>query len=129
MLGWAARRTLRSLGLLLPLASRALPMLLLFMTFLFINTEVWQVSSTLRGGVLWQAVLLFALIGVLFLLARLPEELEEYDQELTAERDRRGVPAYPRRSHAPRSSTSPRRPCATTPTWSASNAATWCWCC
>jgi len=85
VLGWAARRTLRSLGLLLPLASRALPMLLLFMTFLFINTEVWQVSSTLRGGVLWQAVLLFALIGVLFLLARLPEELEEYDEELTAE--------------------------------------------
>ena len=85
VLGWAARRTLGSLGLLLPLAARALPLLLLFMTFLFINTEVWQVASTLRGGVLWQAVLLFAVIAVLFLLARLPEELEEYDQELTAD--------------------------------------------
>ena len=83
--GWAARRTLRSLGLLFPLASRALPMLLLFMTFLFINTEVWQVTSTLKGGVMWQAVLLFAAIGVGFLLARLPEELEEYDAELTPE--------------------------------------------
>ena len=80
---WAVRRTLRSLGLLFPLASRALPMLLLFMTFLFINTEVWQVASTLKGGVMWQAVLLFAAIGVGFLLARLPEELEEYDAELT----------------------------------------------
>lgn len=83
--GWAVRRTLRSLGLLFPLASRALPMLLLFMTFLFINTEVWQVTSTLKGGVMWQAVLLFAAIGVGFLLARLPEELEEYDAVLTPE--------------------------------------------
>ena len=64
VVGWAARRTLRSLGLLFPLASRALPMLLLFITFLFINTEVWQVTSTLDGGVMWQAVLLFAGIGV-----------------------------------------------------------------
>ena len=86
VVGWAARRTLRSLGLLFPLASRALPMLLLFMTFLFINTEVWQVTSTLKGGVMWQAVLLFAVIGVGFLLARLPEELEEYDAELTPDR-------------------------------------------
>jgi len=61
-------------------------MLLLFMTFLFINAEVWQVTSTLKGGVMWQAVLLFAAIGVGFLLARLPEELEEYDAELSAER-------------------------------------------
>ena len=49
-LGWALRRTLGSLGLLLPLATRALPMLLLFVTFLFINTEVWQVASSLTAG-------------------------------------------------------------------------------
>jgi hypothetical protein len=84
--GWAARRTLRSLGLLFPLASRALPLLLLFITFLFINTEVWQVTSSLTGGVLWQAVLVFAVIGIGFLVARLPEELEEYDAQLTADR-------------------------------------------
>ena len=35
---------------------------------------------------MWQAVLLFAVIGVGFLLARLPEEMEEYDADLTAER-------------------------------------------
>ena len=62
-------------------------MLLLFITFLFINTEVWQVASTLRGGVLWQAVLLFAVHRRRrSCVARLPEELEEYDAELTAER-------------------------------------------
>ncbi len=43
--GWALRRAFRSLGLLLPLLTRALPMLLLFITFLFINAEVWQVAS------------------------------------------------------------------------------------
>ena len=84
--GWALRRTLRSLGLLFALASRALPMLLLFITFLFINTEVWRVTSTLDGGVMWQTILLFAGIGVGFLLARLPEEMEEYDADLTVER-------------------------------------------
>src|SRR5687767_500639 len=45
IVGWAIRRTFRSLGLLLPLVTRALPLLLLFITFLFINAEVWQVSA------------------------------------------------------------------------------------
>jgi len=49
-----------SLELLFPLATRAMPMLLLFVTFLFINTEVWMIASALDGGVLWGAVLMFA---------------------------------------------------------------------
>ncbi|MFN8194874.1 MAG: hypothetical protein U0R80_11405 [Nocardioidaceae bacterium] len=86
VLRWAARRTLGSLGLLLPLAARALPLLLLFMTFLFINTEVWQVASGLSGGVMWAATMIFAAMGLGFLLTRLPEELEVFDQELTRDR-------------------------------------------
>lgn len=82
IVGWAVRRTLRSLGLVLPLVTRALPLLLLFMTFLFINAEVWQVAASLDGGVLWVAVLLFAAIAVGFLLTRLPEELESVDPEV-----------------------------------------------
>ena len=42
------------------MVTRALPLLLLFMTFLFINAEVWQVAATLDGGLLWVTVLLFA---------------------------------------------------------------------
>ncbi|TWH01606.1 hypothetical protein L615_001700000110 [Nocardioides sp. J9] len=80
IVGWAVRRTLRSFGLVLPLVTRALPLLLLFITFLFINAEVWQVAASLDGGVLWVAVLLFAGIAVLFLLTRLPEELDDVDQ-------------------------------------------------
>lgn len=82
VVGWAVRRTMRSFGLVLPLVTRALPLLLLFITFLFINAEVWQVAASLDGGVLWVTVLLFAAIAVGFLLTRLPEELDNVDDEV-----------------------------------------------
>lgn len=76
---WAARHTMRSLGMLFPLVTRALPLLLLFITFLFINTEVWMVAEALDGGVMGVAVLLFAAVSVGFLLVRLPEEVSRFD--------------------------------------------------
>ncbi|SED38720.1 hypothetical protein SAMN04489844_4308 [Nocardioides exalbidus] len=79
---WAVRQTLASLGLLFPLATRALPMLLLFVTFLFINTEVWMVASALDGGILWGAVMLFAAVAVGFLVVRLVEEVDRLDDEI-----------------------------------------------
>ncbi|WP_141013876.1 hypothetical protein [Nocardioides sambongensis] len=86
ILTWAVRRTFGSLGLLLPLITRALPLLLLFVTFLFINAEVWQVAAGLDGGVLWVIVLLFAGIAVGFLLTRLPEELGKVDRSVDGAR-------------------------------------------
>jgi hypothetical protein len=83
--GWALKRAFASLGLLFPLATRALPMLLLFVTFLFINTEVWQVTSDMDAGVLWTAVLFFGVAATGFLLARLGEELDQFDDDVTAE--------------------------------------------
>lgn len=77
---WAVTRTLRSLRLLVPLVTRALPLLLLFITFLFINAEVWELSANLDGAVLWMTVMLFALLAVGFLLVRLPEELDSSDR-------------------------------------------------
>ena len=50
ILSWALGRTLGSLRLLLPMASRALPLLLVFVTFLFINAEVWQMTSRLPSA-------------------------------------------------------------------------------
>lgn len=79
---WALRRALRSLGLLLPLATRALPILMLFITFLFINTEVWQVASALHGGQLWGAVLCFAAVATGFLVPRLAQELDQFDDRV-----------------------------------------------
>ncbi|MET1058164.1 MAG: hypothetical protein ABWX84_01100 [Nocardioides sp.] len=92
---WAGKRTLGSLGLLFPLVTRALPLLLLFITFLFINAEVWQVSATLDGGVMWLTVLLFSGIGIAFLLVRIPEEMEIFDRELDPTRVAAGARGTP----------------------------------
>jgi hypothetical protein len=86
MARWAVARTFKSLGLLFPLVTRALPLLLVFVMFLFINAEVWEVGAALDGGVLWVTVMLFAGLAVGFLLARLPEELDAVDDEVEAER-------------------------------------------
>jgi hypothetical protein len=84
MARWAMARTFKSLGLLFPLVTRALPLLLVFVMFLFINAEVWEVGAALDGGVLWVTVMLFAGMAVAFLLARLPEELDAVDDEVEA---------------------------------------------
>ena len=83
--GWALKRAFASLGLLFPLATRALPMLLIFVTFLFINTEVWQVTSAMKGGVIWGAVLFFGLAAAGFLVVRLDEELDQFDDDISVE--------------------------------------------
>jgi hypothetical protein len=79
---WALIRTFAELSSLFSLVTRALPMLLLFMTFLFINTEVWQVCSALSPPVLWLAVAFFGALAVGFLLVRLPEEVAAVNAQL-----------------------------------------------
>ena len=79
---WAVKHTFGSLRQLLPTVTRALPLLIVFITFLFINAEVWHVSSYLDGGVLWLVVLLFLGMGIGFFLVRLPEEIDRADDEL-----------------------------------------------
>jgi hypothetical protein len=83
---WALRRTFGSLRLMFPLLTRALPLLLLFITFLFINAEVWQVASGMPRGRLWIGVVLFAGIAVAFLLVRLPDEVREVEDEAADDR-------------------------------------------
>jgi hypothetical protein len=86
ILRWAAGQTFGSRTWVFPLITRALPLLLLFITFLFINTEVWQVASSLDRGLLWLTVLLFATVAVVFLLVRLPEEVRSVSDEARGER-------------------------------------------
>jgi len=76
---WALGRALGSMRTVLPMMTRALPLLLVFVTFLFINAEVWQLSASLAPGALWLVVLLFAALAVGFLLVRLPEEVDTID--------------------------------------------------
>ena len=86
VLRWGTGYTFRSLGLLVPLVTRALPLLLLFITFLFINAEVWQVASGMSRGLLWLSVLFFGAFASLFLLVRLPEEVREVERDAAGDR-------------------------------------------
>jgi hypothetical protein len=82
ILTYALSQTGSSLRRLLPRATRALPLLLVFMTFLFINAEVWMMSAYLDGASLWVTVLLFLVLAVVFFLTRLPEEIDRADDDL-----------------------------------------------
>ena len=92
---WAVSRTFQEFGSLFRLVTRALPMLLLFTTFLFINTEVWQVASSLSTPVLWLAVAFFGLLAVGFLVARLPEEVAAVNDDIDPDVVRRAVTGTP----------------------------------
>lgn len=72
LLGWAATRTRSQITVFLNVIVRALPLLLLFQTFLFINAEVWQVAGTLTGPVYWLTLSTFFVMGSVFLLSRVP---------------------------------------------------------
>ena len=72
---WALAKTTRELGAVAGLLGRALPLLLLIQIVLFINTEMWQVADGFDGRFLAAVVVLFVLIGITFLLTRLPREL------------------------------------------------------
>lgn len=76
ILWWATGRLFRQLGGTLLLFARAIPLLLLFVTFLFINAEVWQVSANLLGPLFVATLGMFAAFGALFILVRLPTEVE-----------------------------------------------------
>jgi hypothetical protein len=75
MMRWAAGRMARQLASIFGLLVRALPLLLLFVTFLFINNEVWQVAGPMQGEFLATTVGLFVAVGTLFVALRLPREI------------------------------------------------------
>jgi hypothetical protein len=83
---WAAGHSWTNRHLLVPLATRALPFLLLFITFLFINTEVWMVASAMDARLLWTCVGIFALIAVGFLQQPFRDEIDRVGTELEGER-------------------------------------------
>lgn len=85
MTRWAFVQTTKQLGAVAGLFGRALPLLLLFTVALFINTEVWQVASSLDGLMFWTTVGFFVLAGTLFLGLRLPGELGKLRDQLDGE--------------------------------------------
>lgn len=83
---WALSHAWEGRSLLVPLATRALPFLLLFITFLFINTEVWQVSSSLSRPLLWSTVAVFVVLAVAFLAPSFDKEISRLGAEVEGER-------------------------------------------
>ena len=83
--------------------------MLLFMTFLFINAEVWQVAGTLTGPVYVATLGIFFALGDVFILSRVPAlmgALNHFDSWDEVD--------VPRRRHAGgRRLRAPRRPTAT----------------
>jgi hypothetical protein len=73
---WALGKTVRELGAVAGLLGRALPLLLLFQIVLFVNTEMWQVADAFDRWLLGAVIGLFVLIGLGFLITRLPRELD-----------------------------------------------------
>lgn len=72
LIRWAAQRTKAQLDTLANVAVRALPLLLLFTTFLFINAEVWEVAGTLSGLPYVLVLVTFFVLGAFFVLSRVP---------------------------------------------------------
>ncbi len=72
LLRWGARRSSGQLTGLGPLVAKALPLLLVFNTFLFVNAEVWEMAGTLDGAAYVVVVLTFFSLGAVFAISRVP---------------------------------------------------------
>lgn len=82
---WAFIKLWDQLGALTGLLTRALPLLLLFITFLFLNPDTWQVAGHLYGIYFTSTLLLFVLIGTLFVITRLPREIGDLNHFQSAQ--------------------------------------------
>lgn len=69
MARWAVGESVRTIRLVAQLASRTLPTLLLLVTFIFLNAEMWQVAYDFTGLRYVLTLLLFLLVGSAFVLS------------------------------------------------------------
>jgi hypothetical protein len=100
MLRWAASRMVRQLGSIVGLLLRVMPLLLLFVTFLFLTAEVWQVSARLVGPYLAATAGLFVAAGTAFVAMRLPSEIGELSRFESADTLAAAIEDTPMAGHA-----------------------------
>lgn len=60
---WSARRAARESAAVLPLLTRALPVLVITLLFCFFNAEIWQVASAATWPVTWAMVVILAVLS------------------------------------------------------------------
>jgi len=72
LLRWAFARGRSQLTGLGSLVARALPLLLLFNMFLFINAEVWQMAADIEALAYGLVLAIIFLLGVAFTMSRIP---------------------------------------------------------
>lgn len=74
---WAARQTFRHLSQVVTLMGRALPFVLVFSAFLFLNAELWQVAKDFTPLAFWVSVGLLVAVAAAFIALRIPKEIAE----------------------------------------------------
>ncbi len=74
---WVVGQLIHSIGQLLRLFTRTLPLLLIGFMFLFINAEAWQSAGLLDSALLVAVGLLFALLAGVFLGTQIPKEIQD----------------------------------------------------
>ncbi len=74
---WALGQTVRHVSQLFTLMARALPFVLVFSAFLFLNAELWQVASDFTVIAFWATVGLLTLVAASFVALRIPREISE----------------------------------------------------
>ncbi|TDV40676.1 hypothetical protein [Actinophytocola oryzae] len=87
ILAWGLRKAFAELGSVWRMATKALPLLVLVVIFAYFSTEVWQIAAALPRWRLWLVVALFGVLGVLFMAARLDEELRKMIDAVAEEKN------------------------------------------
>lgn len=78
---WAGVRLFAQLRVSVTVLARAVPMLLFFSLVSFFTTEIWQVFTAPGRWTYWTAISMFVLLGMLFLVVRLPSVVREVQSD------------------------------------------------
>ncbi len=78
---WTLPRLLEQIVVSVGALSRSVPLLMVFALVLFVNTEMWQVFSRMPDAFLVLAGILVLLLGLTFVVVRLPREVRLLERE------------------------------------------------